>query len=137
MYLGALITHGTRSAAPREEVAHRHGGQPSCGHPRSSLPRDDLPRRQTLRAAIIASHEFETEGLAVAIERMLSPARRPPGVPLCRYRRILDPAHAPGTGTRRPEGMTSRELFAMICALRSVNLVGAGHSSRSPLAPPS
>jgi len=38
---------------------------------------------------------------------------------------VLDPAHAPGTGTPEAGGMTSRELLAMIRALRSVNLVGA------------
>ena len=38
---------------------------------------------------------------------------------------VLDPSHAPGTGTPEAGGMTSRELLAMIRALRSVNLVGA------------
>jgi len=38
---------------------------------------------------------------------------------------VLDPAHAPGTGTPEAGGMTSRELLAMIRALRGLNIVGA------------
>lgn len=38
---------------------------------------------------------------------------------------VLDPAHAPGTGTPEAGGMTSRELLAMLRALHCCNLVGA------------
>jgi agmatinase len=59
-----------------------------------------------------------------AIERMLARlADRP--VYLSVDVDVLDPSHAPGTGTPEAGGMTSRELLAMIRALRAVNLVGA------------
>ena len=38
---------------------------------------------------------------------------------------VLDPAHAPGTGTPEAGGMTSRELLAILRGLAGVDLVGA------------
>ncbi|NMO02476.1 agmatinase [Gordonia sp. TBRC 11910] len=38
---------------------------------------------------------------------------------------VLDPAHAPGTGTPEAGGMTSRELLEILRGLRRLNLVGA------------
>jgi agmatinase len=38
---------------------------------------------------------------------------------------VLDPAHAPGTGTPEAGGMSSRELLAVLRRLAELNLVGA------------
>lgn len=38
---------------------------------------------------------------------------------------VLDPAHAPGTGTPGAGGLTSRELLAVLRSFASLNLVGA------------
>jgi len=38
---------------------------------------------------------------------------------------VLDPAHAPGTGTPEAGGMTSRELLEIIRGLKGANLIGA------------
>jgi len=38
---------------------------------------------------------------------------------------VLDPAHAPGTGTPEPGGMTSRELLEILRGIRDLALVGA------------
>lgn len=38
---------------------------------------------------------------------------------------VLDPAHAPGTGTPEAGGMTSRELLEILRGLRGLHLVGA------------
>ena len=38
---------------------------------------------------------------------------------------VLDPAHAPGTGTPEAGGMTSRELLATLRALAGINVLGA------------
>ena len=38
---------------------------------------------------------------------------------------VLDPAFAPGTGTPEIGGMTSRELVAVLRAMRALNIVGA------------
>lgn len=44
----------------------------------------------------------------------------------------VDPAFAPGTGTPVPGGMTSREAFRLIRALRGVKLVGMDLTEVSP-----
>ena len=38
---------------------------------------------------------------------------------------VLDPAHAPGTGTPEAGGMTSRELLGMVRALAGHRIIGA------------
>jgi agmatinase len=38
---------------------------------------------------------------------------------------VLDPAHAPGTGTPEPGGLTTRELQIILRGLVGANLVGA------------
>ena len=38
---------------------------------------------------------------------------------------VLDPAHAPGTGTPEAGGMTSRELLEILRGLRGLNIVGS------------
>jgi agmatinase len=38
---------------------------------------------------------------------------------------VLDPAHAPGTGTPEAGGLTSRELLAVIRSFKDMNIVGA------------
>jgi agmatinase len=38
---------------------------------------------------------------------------------------VLDPAHAPGTGTPEAGGLTSRELLEILRGLRGLNLIGA------------
>lgn len=38
---------------------------------------------------------------------------------------VLDPAHAPGTGTPEAGGLTSRELLELLRGLRGLNIIGA------------
>jgi agmatinase len=38
---------------------------------------------------------------------------------------VLDPAHAPGTGTPEAGGLTSRELIGILRGVAGVNIVGA------------
>ncbi|GGC89388.1 agmatinase [Tersicoccus solisilvae] len=45
---------------------------------------------------------------------------------------VLDPAHAPGTGTPEAGGMTSLELLEILRGLRGLNLVGADVVEVSP-----
>jgi agmatinase len=45
---------------------------------------------------------------------------------------VLDPAHAPATGTPEAGGMTSRELLAIIRGLDGADLVGADIVEVSP-----
>jgi agmatinase len=45
---------------------------------------------------------------------------------------VLDPAHAPGTGTPEAGGLTSRELLALVRALQDASVVGADIVEVSP-----
>ena len=45
---------------------------------------------------------------------------------------VLDPAHAPGTGTPEAGGMTSRELLEILRGLRDLDIVGADVVEVSP-----
>ncbi len=123
-YFGAPITHGTPFRRASEEglidlTASMHVGirGPLYGP-------EDLSDDSRLGFAIVSSAEIEQNGLPRAIERMLARLGDRP-VYISVDIDVLDPAHAPGTGTPEAGGMTSRELLAMIRALRVVNLVGA------------
>ena len=45
---------------------------------------------------------------------------------------VLDPAHAPGTGTPEAGGLTSRELLGILRGLSGMRLVGADVVEVSP-----
>lgn len=123
-YFGAPITHGTPFRRASEEGLIDQEASLHVGIRGPLYSREDLRDDKRLGFAIIASHELESEGLAAAIQRMLARLGNRP-VYVSVDIDVLDPAHAPGTGTPEAGGMTSRELLAMIRALRPVNIVGA------------
>ena len=123
-YFGAPITHGTPFRRASEEGLIDLTASTHVGTRGPLYGPEDLRDDARLGFAIISSPEIETEGLPLAIERMLARLGDRP-VYISVDVDVLDPAHAPGTGTPEAGGMTSRELLAMIRALRAVNLVGA------------
>jgi agmatinase len=123
-YFGAPITHGTPFRRASEEglidlTASMHVGTrgPLYGV-------EDLTDDARLGFAIVTSEDIEERGVEAAIERIRT---RIGGKPL--YISIdidvLDPAHAPGTGTPEAGGLTSRELLRIIRALADKRIVGA------------
>ena len=79
----------------------------------------------------MSSQELEDEGLARAIARVLKRIGQKP-VCISVDIDVLDPAHAPGTGTPEAGGLTSRELLIIIRALSVANIVGADLVEVSP-----
>jgi agmatinase len=123
-YFGAPMTHGTPFRRASEEGLL---DLTACLHVGTRGPlygRKDLTDDARLGFALIGSHEFETDGLERIIERMLARIGNRP-VYVSVDIDVLDPAHAPGTGTPEAGGMTSRELLAMIRALSNARIVGA------------
>jgi agmatinase len=123
-YFGAPVTHGTPFRRASEEglidqTASLHVGTRGPLYGRADL-RDDA----RLGFAVIGSHEVEREGLAAAIDRMHARLGDRP-VYVSVDIDVLDPAHAPGTGTPEAGGLTSRELLEFLRALREHRLVGA------------
>ena len=84
----------------------------------------DLTDDRVLGFQVIGSDNFQTDGLATVIERMGARLGEEP-VYVSIDIDVLDPAHAPGTGTPEAGGMTSRELLHCLRNLVGTNVVGA------------
>ena len=130
-YFGAPVTHGTPFRRASEEGLIDLESSLHIGIRGPLYSRQDLKDDARLGFAIIAGHEVETEGVAAVIARMLARIGDRP-VYVSVDIDVLDPAHAPGTGTPEAGGLTSRELLAIIRALSRVNLVGADVVEVSP-----
>src|SRR5215831_6388697 len=123
-YFGAAYTHGTPFRRASEEGLLDRSG---CLHVgvRGSLYTDaDLTQDSGLGFQHIAAPDVEQLGVPGMVERI---RQRVGGRPVYVSVDIdvLDPAHAPGTGTPEAGGLTSRELLATLRSFAGLNLVGA------------
>jgi agmatinase len=123
-YFGAAYTHGTPFRRAAEEGLLDPSG---CLHVgiRGPLYADaDLPEDAGMGFQVIPATDVEQIGVAGMIEQI---ARRVADRPVYVSVDIdvLDPAHAPGTGTPEAGGLTSRELLAALRSFARLNLVGA------------
>ena len=123
-YFGAPVTHGTPFRRASEEGLIDLEASLHIGIRGPLYSQQDLTDDARLGFAVIAAHEFETAGITTVIERMLARLGDRP-VYVSVDIDVLDPAHAPGTGTPEAGGLTSRELLTIIRALRGVRIVGA------------
>jgi agmatinase len=123
-YFGAPVTHGTPFRRASEEGIIDQTASLHVGTRGPLYGREDLRDDARLGFAVIASHEVEREGLTAAIDRMHARLGDRP-VYVSVDIDVLDPAHAPGTGTPEAGGLTSRELLEFLRALREHRLVGA------------
>jgi agmatinase len=130
-YFGAPVTHGTPFRRASEEGLIDRTASMHIGIRGPLYGVVDLEDDQRLGFEYIGAHEFETEPLSALIDRMKRRLGDKP-VYVSIDIDVLDPAHAPGTGTPEAGGLTSRELLAMIRALAEVNLVGADVVEVSP-----
>jgi agmatinase len=130
-YFGAPVTHGTPFRRASEEGLIDLEASLHIGIRGPLYSRQDLRDDARLGFAIIAGHEVETEGVVGVIARMLARIGDRP-VYVSVDIDVLDPAHAPGTGTPEAGGLTSRELLSILRALSGVNLVGADVVEVSP-----
>jgi agmatinase len=123
-YFGAPFTHGTpfRRASEEGLLDPEH-----CLHVGIRGPlysREDLSEDEVLGFQVIGSDDFQIDGLAAVVERMRARLGDAP-VYVSVDIDVLDPAHAPGTGTPEAGGMTSRELLHSLRALVGAKVVGA------------
>jgi agmatinase len=130
-YFGAAYTHGTPFRRASEEGLLDLARCMHVGIRGPLYSRQDLADDAVLGFQVLRADDFETHGLVGAIERV---RRRLADAPVYVSVDIdvLDPAHAPGTGTPEAGGLTSRELLGTLRGLAGLHIVGADIVEVSP-----
>jgi agmatinase len=130
-YFGEPYTHGTpfRRAAEEGLLDSEHCLHIGIRGPLYSAR--DLPESAGLGFATIGADQFERLGVDEVIERMRDRLGDGP-IYVSVDIDVLDPAHAPGTGTPEAGGLTSRELLALLRGLAGAELVSADIVEVSP-----
>jgi agmatinase len=123
-YFGADYTHGTTFRRAAEEKLLDPEGCMHLGIRGPLYSAQNLADDKALGFQIFSSIEFQDLGVPEAIKKMLARVGDRP-VYISIDIDVLDPAHAPGTGTPEAGGLTSRELLAVIRASSALNIVGA------------
>jgi agmatinase len=123
-YFGAPYTHGTPFRRAAEEGLL---DAEACLHVGIRGPvygAADLDADAQLGFATVTCPDIEAEGIRGVLERIRARVGDRP-VYVSVDIDVLDPAHAPGTGTPEAGGMTSRELLAALRVFGGLHLVGA------------
>jgi agmatinase len=123
-YFGASVTHGTPFRRASEEGLLDRSGCIHVGIRGPLFAATDLTDDTGLGFQIVSSPEADSLGIGGMIERIAGRVGQRP-VYVSVDIDVLDPAHAPGTGTPEAGGLTSRELLAVLRSFTSLNLVGA------------
>ena len=123
-YFGAPYTHGTPFRRAREEGLFLDDASMHVGIRGPLYSRDDLKEDADLGFKIIHCHDFQTQSIDQIVKRIKDRVGDNP-LYLSIDIDVLDPAHAPGTGTPEIAGMTSREMLNVLRGLSDMNLVSA------------
>ncbi|BBZ27054.1 agmatinase [Mycolicibacterium madagascariense] len=130
-YFDAPVTHGTPFRRAAEEGLFVPGHSAHVGIRGSLYAADDLVDDADFGFTIVHCTEFERRSTDDVIEQLRAAiGDRPLYVSIDID--VLDPAHAPATGTPEAGGMTSRELLAILRGLDGHDLVGADVVEVSP-----
>lgn len=123
-YFGMDTTHGTPFRRASEEGLIDHSASMHVGIRGPLYSTSDLEDDERLGFHIISCVDVQRDGMKAALERLHARIGSQP-VYVSIDIDVLDPAHAPGTGTPEAGGLTSRELLEFIRSFSAVNLVGA------------
>ena len=123
-YFGADFTHGTTFRRANEEGLLDPEGCIHLGIRGPLYAAQNLVDDEALGFQIFSSVEFQDLGVNAAIEKMKARVLDRP-VYISIDIDVLDPAHAPGTGTPEAGGLTSRELLSTLRATSGMKIVGA------------
>ncbi|EFV12986.1 agmatinase [Segniliparus rugosus] len=128
-YFGADFTHGTPFRRASEEGLIDLTRSMHVGIRGSLAGHKDLEDDAVLGFQIIHTDDFQTGTVAQVVERMCKRLGGSDGAGGPVYVSIdvdvLDPAHAPGTGTPEAGGLTTRELQHALRGLVGLPVVGA------------
>jgi agmatinase len=130
-YFGAPYTHGTPFRRAWEEGLLREEHAIHVGIRGPIYAREDLADDERFGFAIVPAMELESSGIAGVAGRIRDRIGDVPTYVSIDID-VLDPSHAPGTGTPEAGGLTSRELLGILRALAGANLVGADIVEVSP-----
>jgi agmatinase len=130
-YFGQRFTHGTPFRRAWEEglLLRDHSAHVGLRGPLYSDA--DLSDDASMGFAQITTDQVAEHGVAEVVRRILARVGDAP-VYVSVDIDVLDPAHAPGTGTPEAGGLTSRELLALVRGLRSASVVGGDVVEVSP-----
>lgn len=123
-YFGAPYTHGTPFRRAVEEGLLAMDTSAHVGIRSPLYAYSDLTDDKELGFATVTTADVARHGTDQAIDRIRERVGDRP-VYLSVDIDVLDPAHAPGTGTPEPGGLTTRELQFILRGLVDLNLVGA------------
>jgi agmatinase len=123
-YFGAPTTHGTPFRRASEEGLVDRERSMHVGIRGPLYSAKDLSDDGILGFQVVRSDDYQLDGLAGVVERVRTRLADGP-VYVSVDIDVLDPAHAPGTGTPEAGGLTSRELLHTLRSLAGANVVGA------------
>jgi guanidinobutyrase / D-arginase len=123
-YFGAAYTHGTPFRRASEEGLLDRSGCLHVGIRGPLYAGADLSQDSELGFELVTAPDLEHLGVPGMVERIRQRVGDRP-VYVSVDIDVLDPAHAPGTGTPEAGGLSSRELLAALRSFARLNLVGA------------
>jgi agmatinase len=123
-YFGAAYTHGTPFRRAFEEGLLDPSGCIHVGIRGPLFSGTDLARDADVGFQLITAAEADGLGVAGMSERIAERVGDRPAYVSVDID-VLDPAHAPGTGTPEAGGLTSRELLGVLRTFTALRLVGA------------
>jgi agmatinase len=123
-YFGAPVTHGTPFRRAGEEGLFQRGRSVHVGLRGPLYAEADLVDDASLGFRAITAMDVGRDGPAAVAETIADVTAGQP-VYVSIDIDVLDPAHAPGTGTPEAGGLSSRELLAILRALAGARIVGA------------
>lgn len=130
-YFGAEYTHGTPFRRAFEEGIIDTEALSHVGTRGPLYGKKDLEDDRRFGFGIVTSSDVYYQGVAEVVAKLRDRiGNRPLYVSIDID--VLDPAHAPGTGTPEAGGITSREILEIIRGFRGLNLIGADVVEVSP-----
>ena len=130
-YFGAPYTHGTPFRRAAEEALFVSDHSAHVGIRGPLYARTDLSSDEELGFTIVSSADFARTSIDDIAARLRERVGDAP-VYVSIDVDVMDPAHAPGTGTPEAGGLTSRELLLTLRALDGLPIVGGDVVEVSP-----
>ena len=123
-YFGAEYTHGSPFRRASEEGLLAPNRSMHVGIRGPLFARSDLSDDSDLGFRLVDTMAVAELGVAATVDRILERVGDSP-VYVSVDIDVLDPAHAPGTGTPEAGGLTSRELLGMLRRMAGLPIVSA------------